>query len=263
MKSVWNGALGFGLINIPVKMFSATKPRRLDLDLLDRRDHARVRNLRINEKTGQPVPPDDIVKAYKLEGKYIEVTEEDFDRISSKKGQVIQLQSFVKEDEIDELYFKSPYYLAPEKGNKTAYGLLRDALRRTGKVGIASVVMRGKEDLAVIRPVGDALVLQKLRFGEEINKTEKLDLPHKVDIAGPQLDMAVELINQFSTEFDIADYKDTYSEDLMKLIEAKAKGKKKKPAQKMEVVPTKTKDLMAQLKASLQANQNQPRLRAS
>ncbi|MFD2247845.1 Ku protein [Pontibacter ruber] len=261
MKAVWKGSLGFGLVNIPIKMYSATKARRLDFDLIDRRNHARVRNQRVNEKTGEVVPYDEIVKAYKYEGKYVELTDEDFEKVSAEKNQIVQLTAFVDEEEIDEIYFKKPYYLTPEKGNKTGYGLLRDAMRRTGKVAIASLVMRGTEDLAVIRPVGDALVLQMLRFGEEVRDVKDLELPHKVDIGGKQLDMAVELINQFSTEFDIQDYKDTYTEDLMKLIESKAKGKKKPAPKKMEVVPTKTKDLMAQLKASLEGGQ--PRLRAS
>jgi DNA end-binding protein Ku len=261
MKSVWKGSLGFGLVNIPIKMYSATKDRRLDFDLLDRRNHARVRNQRVNEKTGEVVPYDEIVKAFKVDGKYVELTDEDFEKVSAEKNQIVQLTAFVDEEGIDELYFKKPYYLAPEKGNKTGYGLLRDAMRRTGKVAIASLVMRGTEDLAVIRPVGDALVLQKLRFGEEVRDVKDLELPHKVDIGGKQLDMAVELINQFTTEFDIQDYKDTYTEELMKMIEAKAKGKKKTAPKKMEVVPTKTKDLMAQLKASLEGSQ--PRLRAS
>ncbi|TPE42427.1 non-homologous end joining protein Ku [Pontibacter mangrovi] len=261
MRTIWKGSLGFGLVNIPIKMYSATKQRRLDFDLLDRRNHARVRNKRVNEKTVEEVPYKEIIKAYKYNGKYVEVTEEDFEKAEEEKNQIIQLNSFVDEEEIDELYFKKPYYLAPEKGNKTGYGLLRDAMRKTGKVGIATIVMRSKEDLAVIRPVGDALVLQKLRFGEEVKDVDELALPHKVDIGGQQLDMAVELINQFSTEFDIRDYKDTYTEKLLKTIEAKAKGKKKPAPKKMEVVPTKTKDLMAQLKASLSSGQ--PRMRAS
>lgn len=261
MRTIWKGSLGFGLVNIPIKMYSATKDRRLDFDLLDRRNHARVRNKRVNEKTGEEVPYSEIVKAYKYEGKYVELTDEDLERVEEEKNQLIQLESFVSEDEIDEIYFKKPYYLTPEKGNKTGYGLLRDAMRKTGKVGIATVVMRGKEDLAVIRPLGDALVLQKLRFVEEVNKTDDLDLPHKVDIGGAQLDMAVELINQFTTGFDIRHYTDTYTEKLMKTIEAKAKGKKKPAPKKVEKVPTKTKDLMAQLKASLSSDQ--PRMRAS
>ncbi|GAB3203407.1 DNA end-binding protein Ku [Pontibacter aydingkolensis] len=262
MRTIWKGSLGFGLVNIPIKMYSATSQRRLDFDLLDRRNHARVRNKRVNEKTGEEVPYKEIVKAYKYNDKYVELTEEDLERAEEEKSQQIQLNSFVEEGEIDEIYFKKPYYLAPEKGNKTGYGLLRDAMRRTGKVGIATVVMRGKEDLAVIRPMGDALVLQKLRFGEEVKDVDELNLPHKVDIGGQQLDMAVELINQFTTEFDIRDYKDTYTEKLMKTIESKAKGKKKKAAsKKTEAVPTKTKDLMAQLKASLSSDQR--RMRAS
>ena len=261
MRTIWKGALGFGLVNIPIKMYSATKQRRLDFDLLDRRNHARVRNKRVNEETGEEVPYSEIVKAYKMDGKYVELTDEDFEKVNVEKEQVIQLKAFVEEAEIDEIYFKKPYYLAPEKGNKTSYGLLREALKRTGKVGLATVVMRGKEDLAVIRPLGDALVLQKLRFDEEVRKTKELDLPHKIDIGGSQLDMAVELINQHTTEFDIEDYKDTYTEDLLKMIEAKAKGKKKPKPKPMEVVPTKTKDLMAQLKASLESGRGH--LRAS
>jgi DNA end-binding protein Ku len=130
---------------------------------------------------------------------------------------------------------------------------VRDALRRSGKVGVATVVMRGREDLAIVRPLGDALVLQKLRFAEEVKDTKELDLPHKVDIGGQQLDMAVALIDQFSASFDIRDYEDNYTEKLMKIIEAKAKGKKKKTSQrKQELRPTKTRDLMEQLKASLE-----------
>ncbi|NDK57497.1 non-homologous end joining protein Ku [Pontibacter fetidus] len=261
MRTIWKGSLGFGLVNIPIKMYSATKDRRLDFDLIDRRNHARVRNKRVNEKTGEEVPYQEIVKAYKYNGKYVELTDEELDRAEEEKNTLIQLDSFVEEEEIDEIYFKKPYYLSPEKGNKTGYGLLRDAMRKTGKVGIATIVMRGQEELAVIRPLGDALVLQKLRFVEEVNKTDDLELPHKVDIGGAQLDMAVELINQFTTEFDIRDYRDTYTEKLMKTIEAKAKGKKKAAPEKVESIPTKTKDLMAQLKASLSSNQ--PRMRAS
>lgn len=252
MRTIWKGALGFGLVHIPIKMYSATRQRRLNFDLLDKRNHARVRYKRMNEKTGEEVPKEEIVKAYKYNDQYVELTEDDFERAEEEKNQLIQLNSFVDEEQIDELFFKKPYFLEPEKGNKTGYGMLRDAMRRTGKVGIATVVMRNKEDLAVIRPLGDALVLQKLRFEEEVRNPDKLELPHKVDIGGQQLEMAESLINEFSTDFDIREYKDTYTEKLMKTIEAKAKGKKKPAKKKMEVAPTPTKDLMAQLKASLE-----------
>lgn len=259
MKTIWKGAVGFGLVNIPVKLYSATKQRRLDFDLLDRRNHARVRIKRINEETGEEVPFKEIVKGYKLDDKYVELTDEDFEQAEEENNQIIQLKSFVEEEEIDALYFKKPYFLEPEKGNKTGYGLLRDAMRKTGKVGVATVVMRHKKDLAVLRPVGDALVLQKLRFREEVRDWDELELPHKVDIGGQQLEMAVNLINHFSTEFDIRDYKDTYTKNLLKTIEAKAKGKKKPATKQMEVVPTKTQDLLAKLKASLELGQAQMR----
>lgn len=255
MRTIWKGAIGFGLVHIPIKMHSATKTRRLNLDLLDRRNGARVRYKRVNEKTGEEVPKEEIVKAYKYNDKYVELTEEDFEKVEEEKNQIIQLNSFVDEEEIDEIYFKKPYYLAPEKGNNKGYGMLRDAMRDTGKVGIASIVMRGKEDLAVIRPMGDALVLQKLRFEEEVRDANKLELPHKIDIGGQQLEMAEKLIQQFSSDFDIHEYQDTYTEKLMKIIEAKAEGRKKPKPKKMEVTPTPTKDLMAQLKASLKSSQ--------
>ena len=263
MRTIWKGALGFGLVHIPIKMYSATRQRRLDFDLLDKRNGARVRYKRINEKTGEEVPKEEIIKAYKYNDKYVELTEEDFGRAEEEKNQLIQLDSFVDEEEIDPLYFKKPYYLEPEKGNKTGYGMLRDALRRSGKVGIATLVMRNKEDLAVIRPLGDALVLQKLRFDEEVKEPAKLEVPHEVDIGGKQLEMAESLIEQFSSHFDVSDYKDTYTEKLLKVIEAKAKDKKKPEPKKMEVAPTKTKDLMAQLKASLEKSQKQPGKRVS
>ncbi|MBW3544402.1 MAG: Ku protein, partial [Bacteroidetes bacterium] len=235
--------------------YSATRQRRLDFDLIDRRNHARVRSKRVNEATGEEVPYGEIVKAYKYNDQYVELSEEDFERAEEEKSRVIQLNAFVAEKEIDEIYFKKPYYLAPEEGNKTGYGLLRDAMRRSGKVGIATIVMRGKEDLAVIRPMGDALVLQKLRFGDEVKDPAALPLPPKVDIGGQQLEMAEALIQEFSADFDIRDYKDTYTEKLMKTIEAKAKGMKKPAARKVAMMPTKTKDLMAQLKASLEKQQ--------
>jgi len=252
MRPIWTGAIGFGLVNIPVKLYSATQASELDLDMLDKKDHAHIKFLRVNEKTGKEVEWKNIVKGYDLNGKYIVLDEADFEKANAVKTKTIEITDFVMEKEIDSMYFETPYYLAPEKSGVRAYALLRDALQKSGKAGIASFVMRNKEGLAMLRTSGDVIILNRLRFAQEIRDTDELTLPAKSSVKPAELKMALSLINQLTGKFNIKKYKDTYSDQLLKTIKAKAKSKgKAAPVTHMKVVHSKTKDLMEQLKASL------------
>jgi DNA end-binding protein Ku len=250
MRPIWTGAIGFGLVNIPVKLYSATQTSNLDLDMLDKKDHSHIKFQRINEKTGKEVKWESIVKGYKFHNNYVILDDKDFEAASAKKTKTVEISDFVKEDEISSIYYETPYYIEPDKSGTRAYQLLLEALKKTGKVGVATFVMRSKESLAILRPNENVLVLNRIRFEEEIRDPKELTLPENTTIKPAELQMAVSLINQLSGKFDVSKYKDTYKEELMKLIEAKAKGQKIK-APDMKVVHSKTQDLMSQLKASL------------
>ena len=250
MKAIWTGAIGFGLVNIPIKMYSATQDSSLDFDMLDKKDLSNIKFQRVNERTGKVVEWDNIVKGYMHNDKYVVMTDKDFEAAASKQSKVIEIMDFVDEKQIDTLYYESPYYLEPEKNGSRAYGLLRDALVKTKKVGIGTFVLRSKESLVLIKPHGDILVLNKLRFGEEVRETTEINVPEKTAAKSKELEMAVSLINQLSGDFKIDRYHDSYTERLLKLIESKAKGVKAL-IPKMKILKSSTDDLMAQLKASL------------
>jgi DNA end-binding protein Ku len=252
MRSIWTGTIGFGLVNIPVKLYSATETSTLDLDMLDKKDHSHIRMMRVNENSGKEVSWENIVKAYKYKDEYVVLTDEDFETASVEKSRVITISGFAREDEIDSIYFETPYYVEPEESGGKAYALLREALLRTEKVGIATFVMRSRENLAILRASDNVIILNKIRFAEEIKDASALDLPSKAGIKKDELDMAVSLINQLSEQFDISAFKDTYTDSLLKIIAAKAKGAKPKAPQ-LKVVHTKSSDLMEQLRASLKA----------
>lgn len=249
MRAIWTGAIGFGLVNIPVKMYSATQSSTLDLDMLDKKDHSNIKFQRVNEKTGKEVAWENIVRGYKYNGEYVVLTDDDFKKASPEKSKIISIEQFVDLAEVDTIYYETPYFLEPEKTGAKAYALLRDALEKSGKVGLGTYVMRTKEVIGLIKPMDDVLVLNKIRFPEEIRDHKELKTPE--DKAKPaEMKMAMALIDQLAGPFDIEKYKDTYSDQLMNLIEAKAKGKKI-TAPKMTVVHSKSRDLMEQLKASL------------
>lgn len=251
MRAIWTGAIGFGLVNIPVKLFSATQSSNLDLDMLDKKDHSNIKFQRVNENTGKVVEWKDIVKGYKYEDDYVVLSDEDFEKASPEKSQVIVINEFVKQGQIDDAYYDTPYYIEPTKGGERAYALLREALSKTGKVALGTFVMRTKENFCMLEPDGDMIVLMKLRFPEEIRSTEDLNVPTRTEIKPAELKMAVSLINQLTPKrFDIKKYKDTYSSELLKLIEAKASGKRV-PKPKFKIVKSKTADLMSQLKQSI------------
>lgn len=250
MRAIWSGSIGFGLVNIPVKLYSATQDSRLDLDMLDSKGLAHIKFKRVNENTGKEVPWEQIVKGFLYKDEYVILEEEDFEAASPKKSKIIEIESFVDETSIDDIYFESPYFLEPAKGGEKAYKLLLEALQKTGKAGLSRFVLRTQEHLSVVRPRDNYLMLQQLRFEEEIRSPEDLTLPSDVRIAKRELDMATELIKQYTTEFDISQYKDEYKAELMKIIKAKASGKKP-VVKKMKIVHTASDDLFDQLKASL------------
>jgi DNA end-binding protein Ku len=249
MRAIWSGAIGFGLVNIPVKLFSAIQPSELDLDMLDKKDHANIKFQRINANTGKEVAWANIVKGYKIDDRYVVLTEEDFQKASPEKNKIIEINEFIDQQEIDSMYYEMPYYLQPEKSGTKAYALLRDALKKSGKVGLGSFVLRNRESLVIIKPHEDLLILEKIRFAAEIRDVSEINVP-SASSKPAEMKMAMQLINQLTQDFDITRYKDSYSDKLMKVIKDKSKGKKttKSP---LRVVHSRSRDLMAQLKASL------------
>ena len=253
MRAIWNGAIGFGLVNIPIELYSATEESNLDLDMLDKEDLSNIQFKRINAKTGKEVKYENIVKGYKLEDQYIVLTEEDFNEVSPEKSKILNIKQFVNIQEIDSAYFENSYFLEPQKNGEDAYRLLLNALIKTKMAGIGTFILREKEILCLVRPYEDKiLMVNRMRYPEELRSFEDLKLPSAKKPQTEELKMAESLIKQLQTTFDPDKFKNTYNEDLMKIIEAKAKGKTKKTETKEEVSTTAT-DLMAQLKASLEA----------
>ena len=210
MRAIWTGSISFGLINIPVKLFSAVQESSLDLDMLDSKDHANIKFKRVNENTGKEVDYADIVKGYKLDDNYVILEDEDFEAADAKKTKMIEIINFVDQQEIDSLYYEQPYYLEPEKSAMKAYALLRDALQASGKVGVTTFVLRNKEGLAILKPYKNVIVLNRIRFSQEIRETSELNLPPISKTK--EMDMANKLVEQLTEKFSIEEYKDNYTE---------------------------------------------------
>lgn len=251
MRSIWTGSISFGLINIPIKMFSAVQESSLDMDMLDANDHSNIKFKRVNEKTGKEVTFASIVKGYKIDDKYVILEDEDFEAADAVKTKTIDIQSFAFEKEIESIYYEQPYFLEPDKGAANAYGLLRDALAASGKVGVTSFVLRNKESLAILKPYKNLILLNRIRFEQEIRSTDELKVPALSKKKTKEMDMAEKLIDQLTEKFDISNFKDEYTDKLLKIIKNKAKGKKAK-APKLKVVHKQSDDLLDMLKASLE-----------
>ena len=252
MRAIWSGSISFGLVNIPVKLFSGSESNTLDLDMLRKSDLCPIKYLRVCKTDNKEVPYDEIVKGYEYtDGEYIVLTDQDFQNASLGKTHLIDILDFVDEKEIDTRYFEKPYYLEPDKTGSKAYALLREALRRSGKVGIASYVLRNRGSLGVVKPLDDLLVLNEIRFKDEIRNPGELKLPAGENLREQEVELALSLIDQLTTKFDPEKYKDSYLDDLKKVIEQKAQGREPKPRAK-EAPPGKVIDMMELLKASLQ-----------
>lgn len=256
-RAIWKGSITFGLVNIPVGLYSAEQREEVAFHLLDRRNMARVRYKRVNEKTDKEVPWDETVRGYEYEeGQYVVLTDEDLRRASPEKTQTVDIVDFVDLEEIDPRFFDKPYYLAPDKRGAKSYALLRETLRRTRKVGIATVVIRTKQYLAAVTVHDDVIVLNILRYGHELRDWESLDLPKgKEGVSERELDMAERLVEGMVSDWDPDRYKDTYVDDMMALIKQRVKSGKTEEVDETPVERpegAKVVDLMALLKQSVE-----------
>jgi DNA end-binding protein Ku len=251
MRSIWTGSLGFGLVSIPVKLYSAVQTSSLDLDMLDSRDHAHIKFQRVNENTRKEVPYDKIVKGYKYDDDYVIIDEADFEAAAPEKSKVIEIESFVDIASVNPMYYETSYYSEPATKNNKAYALLLSTLKQSGKAGLARFVLRSTESLCIVHPVDRALVVTRIRFAQQIRDQSELKLDDKVEVSKKELDMGLALVNQYAESFDLSKYKDEYHTELMKIIEAKAKGKRP-TIKKLKPQKTGSDDLYDQLMNSLQ-----------
>jgi DNA end-binding protein Ku len=260
MRPIWNGVLSFGLINIPIKVYSATAGVEMDLRMLHKTDLSPIRYAKVCRKDGKELSMDDIVKGYEYQdGDYVVLTEEDFKRANVERTQAIDVVDFVKESEIDTIYFEKPYYLEPDKGAGKAYSILRESLRKSRKVGVAKFVLHNREHLGIIKPHANLIVLEQMRFEDEVKAPDKLELPKHESIRGKELTMAMSLIDHLTEKFDISDYHDNYRKDLDALIKNKIKGHESVKVKDVKSpVPTKSADLMVLLKQSLEKANQKP-----
>lgn len=253
-RSMWKGSLAFGLVNIPIELYSATRDHRPKFRLLHAKDEEPVRYERVCQKEGKPVAWEDLVKGYEYaKGQFVVLTKDDFKTAAIEKTKTIDIMDFVDPQEIDERYFETPYYLQAGKGADRAYVLLREAIRASGKIGIAKIILRDAQHLAAVEAIGDALVLTMMRFSDELADLKDYTFPRKAEIRPAELKMAQQLIDNLVAEWQPDKYTDEYKENLLRVINAKLKGKKPKlidedtTPKQAEVV-----DLMARLRASLE-----------
>jgi DNA end-binding protein Ku len=257
-RAIWSGSISFGLLNVPVKLYSAVSKQTVRFRELRESDGSRVRHKRVSEKDGKEVPYEKIVKGYEFAPEqYVTLSRDELAELDPKKTRAIEIQDFVDLDEIDPIYFEHPYYLGPDKGAEKAYGLLVEAMNQERKVAVARFVLRNKEHLAAIRPMGNVLTMATMRFADEVVDPDQLDAevleqkPKKPEKR--ELEMARQLISSLATDFDPSKYRDEYREELTNLLEQKAAGKEIVSAPSEEPKPTKAPDLMAALEESLAA----------
>jgi DNA end-binding protein Ku len=254
-RAIWKGSISFGLVNIPIALYPATRREEFKFRLLRKTDLSPVNYKRVAEKDGKEVPWDQIVKGYEYEkGKYVVLKDEDFQRVDVEATQTVDIQDFVELDAIDPIFFYKPYYLEPQKGGDKAYALLRDALKDSKKVGVAKVVIKTREYLAGVKPEDGALVLELMHFADELADTSKLHIPKKVEIGKREITMAKSLIDSMSSKWNPEKYKDDYRQALMEVIEEKveAGGKEIEEKPKKAPKPTKVIDLVSVLQKSLE-----------
>ncbi len=252
-RSIWKGSLAFGLVNIPVELYGAVRDHRPNFRLLHAKDEAPVRYERVCQREGKPVAWEDLVKGYEYEkGRFVVITKDDFKTAALEKTRTIDILDFVSPDEIDDRYFETPYYLQSAKGAERAYALLREAIRASGKIGIAKIILRETQHLAAVEPIGDALVLTMMRFADELAELEDFHFPKAAGIRPAEMKMAQQLIDNLSAKWQPEKYSDEYRDNLMKVIKAKVKGRKPKLEERETRQSAEVVDLMARLRASLE-----------
>ena len=256
MRAIWKGSISFGLVNIPIALYPATRKEELKFRLLRKKDLSPVNYKRVAQKDGREVPWDEIVKGYEYEkGKFVVLSDQDFQRVDLEATQTVDIKDFVDLEEIDPMYFYKPYYLEPQKGGDKAYALLREALADGKKVGIAKVVIKTRQYLAGVKALKHALVLELMHFAEELADAEKLHVPKKVEVGKREKEMAEALVKSMTSEWDPEKYKDDYKDALMEVIEEKVEsgGKEIEEKPKEKKPSTKVIDLVAVLQESLKA----------
>ena len=255
-RSIWSGAISFGLVNVPIKLFSAVSRKTVRFHQLNEETGNRIQQKRVDPESGEEVPYEKIVKGYELtKDRYVVITPEELDALDPERTRTIDIEDFVDLDEIDPVYYDHPYYLVPDKGAAKAYGLLLGAMKESGKVAIARVVIRSKEQLVAIRPAGEVLMMETMLFHDEVVPSDDIeDLPDAQEIKASdrELNMAQQLIDSLSSEFEPERYHDEYREKVLELIERKASGEEI-VVQAEAPQPARVPDLMAALEASLAA----------
>ena len=249
-RAIWSGAISFGLVNVPVKLYSATSPKSVRFHQLSSKTGARIRQKRVDPTTDEEVPYEDIVKGYEITpDRYVTITNEELEALDPKATRTVDIEEFVDLADIDPIYYDHNYYLAPTAGGAKAYRLLLDAMREAGKVGIGKVVLRSKQQLCALRPTGDVLALTTMLWGDEVLSPDRLDEIGEIEEAQAtdrELKMAEQLIDSLSAEFEPTKFHDEYREQVLALIEAKANGEEIAAAPQAEE-PAAAPDLMAAL----------------
>jgi DNA end-binding protein Ku len=266
-RAIWSGAISFGLVNIPVKLYSAVSRKTVRFHQIDADSGQRIRQQRVNPASGDEIPYDQIVKGYEISpDKYVTITPEELEAIQPQKTRTIDIEEFVDLEQIDPIYYDHPYYLAPDKGAAKAYKLLMDAMEEADKVAIARVVIRSKENLVALRAYGGAITMETMLFPDEVTQPESIEELSAVDgdvkTTKRELDMAKQLIESLSADFDPSGYRDEYRERVLDLIERKAAGETitiEEPVAEQKEVP----DLMAALEASISASKSPPKKKAA
>jgi len=253
-RAIWKGSLAFGLVNIPVELFGAVRDHRPKFRLLHAKDESPVHYERVCQREGKPVGWEDLVKGFEYaKGRFVVLTKDDFKTAALEKTRTIDILDFVDPDQIDERYFETPYYLQAGKGAESAYAVLREGIRDAKRVGIAKVILRDTQHIAAVEAIGDALVLTMMRFADEFAEMDEFTFPKKADVRPAELKMARQLIDTLAADWDPAKYTDEYKANLMKIINARLKGK----SAHLEAADTGPKraevvDLMDRLRASLE-----------
>lgn len=251
-RAIWKGSVAFGLVNVPVELHPAVREHRPRFRLLHVKDESPVEYQRVCRKEGKPVASEDLVKGYEVErGRYVILTKEDFETAALERSRTVDILDFVDEVDIDDRFFESSYFMVPSRGAEHAYAVLREALRKSGKVGIGRVILRNVQHLASVGAVDRALVLTLMRFADELVDTDRFSLP-TAKIEAREIKLAESLIEHLTSEWDPTRYTDQYQENLMRVIKSKLKGKKPKLVEPTEKRSAEVVDLMSRLRQSLE-----------
>ncbi len=257
MRAIWKGALSFGLVNIPISLYVASREKEISFVLLHKKDLSEVRYARICKAEEKEVPWSEIVKGYEYKkGDFVVMQDSDFEKANLKKTKTIEIINFIEEQDVDSVYYVKPYFLEPGKHAEKAYALLREVLTKSKKVGLAKYILRNREHLAVIKVHNGMLILNELRYQSELLRPQDLDIPAEGNQNSKEIAMAMQLINQLTVPFKPKDYNDTYTQEIKQIIKQKAKCRFVHPKTKKKSSSGKIHDIMTLLKASLEKKPN-------